>query len=443
MTDRAGDDAMDEVQLRRELARVRRQLACTQRVAEGLEAIAEQSKRAMLRTNAELTGTVEELRQAKTAAEAATAAKGRFLAVMSHELRTPLHGMIGSADLLLATRLDGDQTELAQVLRRAGSALLAIINDVLDYSRIESGVLVLETVPFRLADCVQEVLDLQASALGDRRLGLRYRFDPDVPETVVGDAGRLRQVLNNLVNNAIKFTREGEVVVDVRLQPDTEQLCFMIADTGVGISTDALAQLFQPFVQEDASTKRRFGGTGLGLVICKRLVQSMGGDIVVQSTPGNGSLFAFTCKLPAAVAAPKAVMAAAPDRCGPARFAGMQALIVDDNDANRVLMRRMLGRLGFLTTEAADGAQAVASATAGAFAAVLMDCSMPVMDGYEATAEIRRRGGAMAELPIVAVTANTLPEDRQRCFDVGMNAYLAKPVRLPALADELGRLLGR
>ena len=284
-------------QLRRELAIVRRQLVQTQRVAETSEKITEQSKKAMLRTNADLQRLVGELRAAKAKAEEATEAKSRFLAVMTHELRTPLHGMIGSADLLLATGLSEEQGELVHLLRRSGSALLTIVNDILDYSRIEAGMLQLESLPFGLAECVREVLDLQVGALAGGRVVVRCELDPGLPRVVRGDEGRLRQVLNNLINNAIKFTPAGEVVVVVAPGSRADQVKFSVRDTGVGIAAKALPRLFQAFVQEDASTTRRFGGTGLGLAICKRLVQLMGGDIGVRSESGKGSEFSFTCRL--------------------------------------------------------------------------------------------------------------------------------------------------
>ena len=427
-------------QLRRELAIVRRQLVQTQRVAETSEKITEQSKKAMLRTNADLHRLVGELRAAKAKAEEATEAKSRFLAVMTHELRTPLHGMIGSADLLLATGLSEEQGELVHLLRRSGSALLTIVNDILDYSRIEAGMLQLESLPFGLAECVREVLDLQLGALAGGRVVVRCELDPGLPRVVRGDEGRLRQVLNNLINNAIKFTPAGEVVVVVAPGGRADQVKFTVRDTGVGIAAEALPRLFQAFVQEDASTTRRFGGTGLGLAICRRLVQLMGGDIGVRSEAGKGSEFSFTCRLaPMSEIQVQAPVEAAP---GPEPvFAGKRVLIVDDHDANRLLMQRMLERLGCHAEMAVDGAQAVQRIAGEDFAVVLMDCSMPVMDGYEATRQVRLTAGQRAKVPILALTANALPEDRQRCLDAGMDGYLSKPVRLTVLQTELARVL--
>jgi signal transduction histidine kinase len=439
---RANDEPGALARLRRELALCKRELQQTQRVAETSERITEQSKRAMLRTNAELQRLVAELRTAKARAEEATAAKSRFLAVMTHELRTPLHGMIGSADLLMATQLSDQQGELVQLLRRSGSALLTIVNEILDYSRIEAGMMQLESLPFELATCVREVLDLQLGALVDGRVLVRCELDPALPRIVCGDEGRLRQVLNNLVNNAIKFTPAGEVVVGVAATERADLLRFTVRDTGVGIAAAAIPRLFQAFVQEDASTTRRFGGTGLGLVICKRLVQLLGGEIGVTSELGRGSSFSFTCVLPAVAAAEVPTPAAAtPD--SRSMLGGRRVLIVDDHDANRLLMQRMLERLGCSTEQAADGAQAVQRLAAEDFAVVLMDCSMPVMDGYEATRQVRQRGGERARVPILALTANALPEDRQRCLDAGMDGYLSKPVRLGVLETELARVLAR
>jgi signal transduction histidine kinase len=426
--------------LRRELEKQKREVRQMLRVAESSETIAEQSKRAMLRTHSDLRRLVEELRAAKQSAEAATQAKSRFLAVMTHELRTPLHGMIGSADLLMAMPLEGPQRELVELLRRSGSALLTIVNDILDYSRVEAGMLQMEVVPFRPAPCLQAVLDLQAAAKSSGGLRLRCEVDPAVPTWVAGDEGRLRQVLNNLVNNAVKFTPNGEVVLSVAPAEFEDQLRFTVRDTGVGIAPAALPRLFQAFVQEDVSTTRRFGGTGLGLAICKRLVQLLGGDIQVQSEPGKGSSFSFTCRLPR-VAEPAGVETVGTPVAAALPFAARKILVVDDHEANRLLMRRMLERLGCEIEEASDGAEAVNRILGAAYDLVLMDCSMPVLDGYAATKQVRQHEAGARHVPIVALTANAQPEDRERCREAGMDGYLGKPVRLALLQGELARFL--
>lgn len=395
----------------------------------------------MMSAEEELQRSVAELRREKVCAEEGSKARDRFLATMSHELRTPMHGIIGSADLLLGTELNAEQIEIVQLLRRSGSSLLTIVNDILDYSRIEAGMMPIEAIPLRLADCVREVIDLQASVATTDAVGLRWQIDPALPAVVSGDPGRLRQVLNNLVNNAVKFTPRGEVVVAVEATGEPGLLRFVVRDTGVGIRPEALPALFQAFVQEEASTTRRFGGTGLGLAICRRLVRLMGGDIEVQSTPGTGSVFTFTCRLPAAEVHPWTRIDDAP--AGSSGFGGARVLVVDDHDANRLLMMRMLERLGCVASECADGLQTVQRLAHEDFDLVLMDCKMPVLDGYGATEALRQLPGPTGRIPIVALTANAMPEDRQRCLDVGMNGFLTKPVRLHALRAEIGRWLDR
>ncbi|HEX5052364.1 MAG TPA: ATP-binding protein [Planctomycetota bacterium] len=428
-------------QLRHELSVTRRQLAQMQRVAEASEAIAVQSKRAMLRTNAELRSLVDELGRAKSEAEQATLAKGRFLAMMSHELRTPLHGMVGSAELLLRTDLSPEQLEIGQLLHRSGASLSTIVDDILDYSRVEAGLMPLESIPFRLDECVREVLSLQAGTAALKGLQIASTIDANVPRSVLGDPGRLRQVLMNLVHNAMKFTPRGEIEVIVGADGVPDQISFAVRDTGVGITTVAQKKLFEAFVQADASTTRRYGGTGLGLAICKQLVHLMGGDIRVESAPGQGSTFFFTCRLPAA-SEPEAAPLDAVRRIEAGRTQARRILVVDDHDANRFLMRRMLESLGCVIDEAVDGMQAVQHIAEREFDLVIMDCCMPLMDGYEATKAVRNLGTEHGGVPIVALTANALPEDRQRCVDAGMDGYLSKPVRLAELQAELERFLG-
>lgn len=427
------------VRLEKELALAQRRIEQLQRQAMTSETMADRSKRAMLRTFEQLNATVEELKRAKAVAEQATAAKSAFLAVMSHELRTPLHGILGTADLLMQSSLPPSALELARLLHRSGSSLLTIVNDVLDYSRIEAGQMSIERIPFRVDDTVREVLALEGEIATAKGLELSMSFDPSLPTRVVGDPVRLRQVLLNLVHNALKFTTQGEVEVRVRAGRRDDEIAFTVRDTGIGIEKDALARLFQPFQQADSSTTRRFGGTGLGLAICRQLVRLMGGEIEVTSEMGKGSSFRFWCLLPEATIE----NGKAADPQAESQWCGHHhVLVVDDNDGNRLLMRRMLERLGCTIDEAEDGVAAVEAIRSGRFDLVLMDCSMPVMDGLAATRCVRELTGPGAAVPIVGVTANAQEEDRQRCIQAGMTGYLSKPVRSNVLRSELERLLG-
>ncbi|MGE3175132.1 MAG: ATP-binding protein [Planctomycetota bacterium] len=433
---------------RAELAQLRRHLEQITRVAKASEALAQRSKRAMLRTHSELQQKVAELGAAKALAEEAALAKGRFLATMSHELRTPLNGMVGSAELLQATRLDAEQESLVALLHRSSTSLLAIVNDILDYSRIEAGRVCLEDIAFGLHDCVGDVVELQRQVALERGLELTLEVAPSLPAFVRGDPGRLRQVLMNLVSNAIKFTPCGQV--DVRVLPASGQrddlVQFVVQDTGIGIAPVAQDRLFQAFVQADASTTRRFGGTGLGLVISRHLVELMGGAIEFESEPGGGTTFRFTCALAAAAAAEPA---ATPTSRGPDAESAARprtgtrgrVLVVDDNPGNRMVVRKMLARLGCAAEEVQDGAAAIAAVGTTSFDLVLMDCSMPVMDGYEATRAIRAMP-QRSRVPVVALTAYAMPEDEARCRAAGMDDYLAKPLRMQQLTTVLDRFLG-
>lgn len=436
--DRGSKELGDEVaRLARELQVAQRQLSQMQRIATTSETMADRSKRALLHTYDQQKQLVDQLRHAKATAEQATLAKSAFLAVMSHELRTPLHGILGSADLLLQHDLAPPAMELARLLFRAAMSLQTIVDDVLDYSRIEAGQMHIERIPFRFEDTVLEVLALQADIAGGKRIRLLHSIDSALAKVVVGDPVRLRQVLLNLVTNALKFTAQGEVEVRVRPGPDQDSIAFTVRDTGIGIPLEAQVRLFTAFQQADSTTTRRFGGTGLGLAICRQLVRLMGGEIEVHSEPGVGSEFRFHCMLPEA-----RQQEASPEAEKVSTWQGHhRVLVVDDNDGNRLLMRRMLERLGCSIEEASDGQAAVAAIARGAFDVVLMDCSMPVMDGFEATRKVRELDGGKANVPIVAMTANALAEDKRRCLDAGMDGYLSKPVRSSVLRSELERLL--
>ncbi|MDF3031184.1 MAG: BaeS [Moraxellaceae bacterium] len=377
---------------------------------------------------------------ARKEAEKADAAKTRVLAFMSHEIRTPLHGVLGLNSLLQETPLNAEQKKFLELSRNSGEVLLSLINDFLDISKLEADRLELESMVFDPCQLVEErVLILQETA---RQKGLVLSCDCRAPRGVRGDRTRTGQILLNLVSNAIKFTHEGGVILRCLAGPPATEagntlvwLRFEVEDTGIGIAAEMQSAMFLPFMQADSSTTRRYGGTGLGLAICKSLTEAMGGRLGVESMPGQGSLFwvelPFTpvpeTQWPAQEAA--AVPASGPL---PAGAAG-RVLLVEDNPVNQLMATEMLKRLGCVVETVGNGQEAVDAVQRLAFDLVLMDCDMPVMDGYEAARTIRRAEPAGQHLPIVAMTAAALPGDRERCFAAGMDDYLAKPVRVADL----------
>ncbi len=543
--------------------------------------------RAFVAWRAVVTGAVDGLESARQSALAEALSKAQFLANMSHEIRTPMNGILGMAELLVRTKLDPEQEQMATTIQASADALLAVLNDILDFSKIEAGKLELETADFDLWQLVDDCAGLLHHAADQKGVELMTFIDPRLLRCHRGDSARLRQIVLNFLSNAVKFTLEGEVVLAADLLDEDEQgqtVRLSVRDTGVGIRPESLDKLFAPFSQADASTTRRFGGTGLGLVICRRLVDLMRGRIDVQSTVGKGSTFAFELRLPkgdAANARSRAeevdlskhsvlivddnetnrqlmVMQLAPTRIGmdvasnaisaievlrnaarngrPFSMAildmampgidGMQlalairndaaippmpvalasslgtrpglaemaeadvfrwlnkplasgrllqvvrdmasvraatgilqtpaaavagplpavdngaelaVLVAEDNEINRRVLAGMLRRLGCLVTFAMDGREAVQLVRGKSFALVLMDCQMPEMDGYEATRAIRAIGGDHATMPIIALTANVLPSDREACLAAGMNDFLGKPVKLDVLRAAIGR----
>jgi len=388
--------------------------------------------RTLDRTNARLRVEVSERKRAEEVALGAARARTTFLATMSHEIRTPLNGVLGITDVMLDGALSAEQRELANVVQRSGEQLRTLLDDVLDFSKIDSGKLELAERPTNLRALGRELQELWKARAVERGLGLVVDVDAAVPDWVMLDDHRLRQILGNLVSNAIKFTPAGEVRLAVRTREDW--LWVEVHDTGTGIPADALAAIFEPFQQVDQSDAREHGGTGLGLAICRRLAQRMGGTITAESELDRGTC--FRVQLPNVVArAP----VPSDDTSGPRRdLTGRHILVVEDNPVNQLVMRAMLERAGARVRLAGDGLEGVNLVAEELPDVVLMDCQMPVCDGYMATEELRSRG---VTVPIVAVTANAMADDRQRCLDSGMDDHLGKPVRLEELMTVLGRWL--
>ena len=383
----------------------------------------------------------KQLHKAKELAEEVAMAKSDFLATMSHEIRTPLNGVIGLSELLKATSLDATQIEYVDTLGRSAETLLRLVNDILDFSKIESGKMVLEKLPFSPGALMEDMTQMFKAQFVQKRIALVADVDDDLPETLVGDRHRLAQVLINLIGNALKFTQQGEVAVRFHAHENSDHSRVIVnvevQDSGIGISEEGQRNLFQPFMQADSSTTRNFGGTGLGLAISHKLVAMMGGNLQVRSQEGQGSCFYFQAEFEINTVQEEKTSSYTPAvKIEDIDLSQLKVLLVEDNKVNQLLAGKLLNKFELHYDLAENGEQAVEKMQQNRYNLVLMDCQMPVMDGYEATRTWRKQD-AKHQLPIIGLTANALDGDREKCIACGMDDYLTKPIQIDKFQESI------
>lgn len=389
---------------------------------------------------------IRELEQARDKAEAANRAKSAFLGVISHELRTPMNGVLGAAQLLSSTRLDPTQKEYVSIVRNSGDSLLALLNDILDLTKIEADRMALEAIDVDMAELVGRVGSTWTARAKEKSIGYEVEITPDAPAVICGDPTRLSQILHNLLSNALKFTETGEVRLKVdaeRISQSRAKVSFSVFDTGPGIAGEDLERLFQPFTQLDASSTRRFGGTGLGLTICRRLAQLMGGELTVESTVGKGSCFTLSAEFD--IRAWAAPQIEAPLTAALSEGESLRVLVVEDHPVNRMIIEAWLASAGHVATAAENGEKALEACDIDRYDLILMDVNMPVMDGLTATRRLRAAGGPNGETAVVVLSASARSEDHDAGIAAGADAYLDKPIDFKRLAGLMNRLaeLGR
>ena len=406
---------------------------------------------ALAEANVRSTDIMLQLEESRDAAEAATNAKSHFLAIMSHEIRTPINGVIGMTHALKNTQLGEDQLRFVEVIKKCSDMLLGVINDILDFSKIEARKLELEIVPFDLKSLLDDFRDTVSAQIQEKGLLFNTSIQPNVPVALIGDFRRIRQVLNNLVSNAIKFTDEGTISIDISLESQSQDvvtLHFSVADTGIGLLDGNKKKIFASFTQADASTTRKYGGTGLGLAISKHLVELMDGEIGYINNVGEGTSFWFNVKIKKGV--PNSPLdeveeykANATDKVSDNQKSKYKILIAEDNLINQLVALEILKNLGYQADKASNGEEVLSAIKKVPYDLILMDCQMPIMDGYQATSSIRSKQllDINSSIPIIAMTAAAMKGDREKCIESGMNDYLTKPIDPLALSEMLNKWL--